>query len=78
MAREDAIAIMQQEFVPIRISHHLAQLLQRPSRTRMRRDVEMNEAAATVLDDYEYIEETKARGDGNEEVTGNESPRVQT
>ena len=30
-----------------------------------------------MLDDYEYIQEAKPRGDGNEEVTRNESPRVQ-
>lgn len=76
VARKDAIAIVKQEFVPILISHHLPQLLQRPSRTRMRDDIEMNKAAAVVLDDYEYIQEAKPRGDGNEEVTGYESPRM--
>lgn len=40
-------------------------------------DIEMNKAAAVVLDDYEYIQEAKPRGDGNEEVTGYESPRMQ-
>ena len=39
-------------------------------------DVEMNEVATTVLNDYEYVQEPKSCGDGNEEVTGNESPRV--
>lgn len=42
----------------------------------MRDDIEMNKAAAVVLDDYEYIQEAKPRGDGNEEVTGYESPRM--
>jgi hypothetical protein len=37
----------------------------------------MHKAAAVVLDDYEYIQEAKLRGDGNEEVTANDSPRVQ-
>lgn len=31
-----------------------------------------------VLNNYKGIEEPKPRGDGNEEVTGNESPRVQS
>jgi hypothetical protein len=39
-------------------------------------DIEMNKAAAVMLDDYKDIEEPKPRGDGNEEVTGNESARV--
>src|SRR5487761_1515181 len=40
-------------------------------------DIDVNKAAAVVLDDYKDVEEPKPRGDGNEEVTGNESPRVQ-
>lgn len=59
------------------VAVRLPQLLQRPSRTRMRGDIEMNKAAAVVLDYYEYIQEAKPRGDGNEEVTGYESPRMQ-
>jgi hypothetical protein len=77
VACEDAIAIVKQEFVLLLISHHLPQLLQRPNRGRMGGDIEMHKAAAVVLDDYEYIQEAKLRGDGNEEVTANDSPRVQ-
>ena len=40
-------------------------------------DIDVNKAAAVVLDGYKDVEEPKPRGDGNEEVTGNESPRVQ-
>lgn len=77
VARENAVAIVKQEFVETLISHRLSQLLQCPSRGRMRGDIEMDKAAAVVLDDNEHIQEAKPRGDGNEEVTGNESPLVQ-
>ena len=77
MAREDAVAIVKQEFVLFSKPHDLSQLLQCPSRGRMPGDIKMNKAAAAMLDDDEYVQEGKPRGDGNEEVTRNEPPRVQ-
>lgn len=68
MVCEDAVAIMNQEFVLLK-TNRLAQLLQRPSRTWMGGDVAMDQTAAAMLDHYEHIQQAKRRGDGDEEIT---------
>ena len=68
---KNAIAIMQQVFVPFLQSNRLTQLLQRPSRSRVRGDIAMNQASTAMLDDDEYIQLSKGYGDREEKVTGN-------
>ena len=59
-------------------SNRLTQLLQRPSRSRVRGDIAMNQASTAMLDDHEYIQLSKGYGDGEEKVTGNDPLGVQT
>src|SRR5450631_3868400 len=47
---KNAIAIMQQVFVPLLRSNRLTQLLQRPSRSRVRGYIAMNHAPTAMLD----------------------------
>ena len=77
MAREDAVTIMKQEFVLVWVPDHLPQLLQGPGRRRLRGDIAMNQAAAAVLDDHEYVQLAKRRRNCDEVVTGNDSLSVQ-
>ncbi len=69
---KNAIAIMQQVLVSLLQSNRLSQLLQRPSRSRVRGDIAMNQAPTAMLDDHEYIQLSKRCGDGEEKVTGND------
>jgi len=77
MMREDAVAIVNQEFVSLFGPDGLTQLLQRPGGTRMRYDVAMDQAATAMLDHHEHVQQSKRRGDGDEEIAGNESLGVQ-
>jgi len=77
MAREDAVTIMKQEFVLVWVPDHLPQLLQGPGRRRLRGDIAMNQAAAAVLDDHEYVQLAKRHRNCDEPVTGNDSLSVQ-
>ena len=66
---KNAIAIMQQVFVPLLQSNRITQLLQRPSRSRVRGDIAMNHASTAMLDDHEYIQLSQGYGDGEEKVS---------
>src|SRR6266404_6354549 len=57
---------MQQVLVSLLQSNRLTRLLQRPSRSRVRGDIAMNQAPAAMLDDHEYIQLSKRCGDGEE------------
>jgi hypothetical protein len=59
---------MKQVFVPVLQSYRLAQLLQRPGRTGMCRDVAMDQAPAAVLNHHENVQQAKRRGDGDEKI----------
>src|SRR5450631_3161628 len=76
MVREDAVAIVNQEFVSVFAPDGLTQLLQRPGGTRMRRDVAMDKTTAAMLDHHEHVQQPKRRGDGDKEIAGNESLRA--
>jgi hypothetical protein len=75
---KNAIAIMKQVCVSLLESDGLAQLLQRPSGTRMGCDVAMDQSPAVVLDENKHIQQTKAGGNGHEEIAGNDPLSVQT
>ena len=77
MFGKDAVAIVNQEFVPVFVPDRLTQLLQRPSGTRMRCDVAMDQTTAAMLEHYEHIQQAKRCGDSDEEVAGNDSLGVQ-
>jgi hypothetical protein len=55
-------------FIPGFLSHRIAHLLQGPSRSRMGRDVAMDQAPAAVLNHHEYVQQAKRRGDGDGEI----------
>src|SRR6267378_6130519 len=74
---KNTIPIMQQVFVPLLQSNRLTQLLQRPSRSRVRGDIAMNQASTVMLNDHEYIQQSKGDRDGEEKVTGNDPLGVQ-
>src|ERR1035438_10623113 len=63
---------MKQVFVPLLQSNRLAQLLQRPGRTRMSSDVAMDQTAAAMFNHDEYVQQAKRGGDGDEEIARNE------
>ena len=78
MVCEDAVAIVNQELVPVFAPNRLTQLLQHPRGTRMRCDVAMDQTTVAMLDHHEHVQQSQRRGDGDEEIAGNESRGVQT
>jgi hypothetical protein len=68
---ENSIAVVKQVFVSLFEPNGFTQLLQRPSGTWMGGNVAVDEAPAVVLDYNKYIQQTKGRGYGDEEITGN-------
>ena len=77
MTGEDTVAIVKQVFVSLPEPDGLAQLLQRPGRTRMGGDVAMDQTPAAVLDNYQHVEQPEGGGDDDQEVTGNDSLGMQ-
>jgi hypothetical protein len=75
---KNTIAIVKQVFVFIFEPDGLAQLLERPGGSWMGGDVAVNQAPAAVLDHHEHIQQAERGGDGNKEVTGNDSLGVKT
>jgi DNA-binding winged helix-turn-helix (wHTH) protein len=65
---EDPVPVVDQVLVLVLVADRLSQLLQSPVRTRVCRDVHMYEAARAVLDDDQYVQHPKGRGDGDEEI----------
>jgi len=61
---------------PIRQPDHFTQLLQRPRRGRMRRDVDVQQLPRCMMDEYEDVQGSKRRCDCYEEVTGDDRLRV--
>ena len=78
LACEDAVAIVNQELVPIFVPDSLTQLLQRPGSARMSRDVAVDQATAAMLDYDKHIQQSECRGNGDEEIARNDSLGVQT
>jgi hypothetical protein len=52
---ENTVAVVKQIFVLAFESDRLAQLLHRPSSSRMRGDVAMDEAPAAMFDHHEHV-----------------------
>ena len=71
--RENGIAIVNDEFVRMRIGEDLPELLRGPFGGRMTRHVEVQNPPRSDLHRYEYIEDLKGRGDRHEEVAGHDS-----
>lgn len=66
MPREDAVPIVNQVAVGGFVPDELPQILQSPVRARVRSDIDPHKSAATVLDGYEYVEQSEGRSDRNE------------
>jgi hypothetical protein len=77
MLGEYAVAIVKQESASILGPNDFAQLLQCPLGGWMGRDIEMNQAAATVLDHDEQVQQAKGGGDDEREITCNNALSVQ-
>jgi hypothetical protein len=77
LAREDTVAIVNQEFVTVFAADHLTQLLQCPRGTRMGGDVAVDQSTVAMLDHHKHIQQTKCRCNGDGEVAGNDSLGVQ-
>ena len=75
--REDAIAVFEPELVLMIQAEHFAQLLQRPGAGRMSCDFAVDQATASMLDDYEHARHAEARWDGEAKITGEDSSGVQ-
>jgi hypothetical protein len=54
----------------------LAQLLERPGGAWMGGDIAMDQAPAAMLNCHKHIQQTKGRGDGHEEIAGNDPLRM--
>src|SRR5262245_22351942 len=74
--RENAITVMDEEAVAMIRWDRFAQLLQSPLCRGMRRDVDMEQSAAGVFNDYKDVEHTEGCGDGDTEVAGHDRLRV--
>ena len=61
---------------PIRKPDRFTQLLQRPRRSRMRRDVDVQQLPRCMMDEYEDVQGSKRRCDCFEEVTRDDRLRV--
>lgn len=62
LGREDSVAIVQQVRLSLLVSDHLAELLQRPLRGRMRRHVKVNQATAVMFDNDEHVQGSDRAG----------------
>lgn len=67
---ENAVSIVTQiPTITLQVDR-FSQLLQRPSRRRMVRDIEMQQPARAVVDHHEKADQPEARRDRYEEVAG--------
>src|SRR5215471_13095911 len=69
---EDAIVIMDEEAVGMIARQRFPELLQRPLRGGMGRDVVEENPAGSDFHDHEGVESTECGGDHHEEVTGHD------
>ena len=67
---------MEQVFVSGLVSERFSQLLARPLRARMGSDVRVNQPAAVVFDDDEYVQNSERARHGHEEVARHDGPRM--
>jgi hypothetical protein len=67
---------MEQIFVSGLVSDGFSQLLTRPLRARMGRDVEVNQPAAVVFDDDEDVQHSERARHGHKEVARHDGPRM--
>ena len=72
----DRVAIVNHKAIVVFVVHHFAKLLQGPSCGGMGGDIEMHEASAADLHHHKHIDELKADGDGDEEITSQHSLRM--
>ena len=66
----DLVAIVNHKAIVVFVVHHFAKLLQGPGCGGMGSDIEMDESSRAHLHDHKHIDDVKADGDRDEEVTG--------
>lgn len=76
--REDGVAIMNHKSILMVIGQKFAELLNRPFGGGMIGYVDMQNPTGTNIHHHEDVEDTKSRGDGNEEIAGNCGLRMVT
>jgi len=76
LCREDAIPVMEEETVAMVRRDRFAQLLQRPDRRGVRRDIDVEDAPRGVFHHDKHVEQAKGRRDHYTEVTGHDRPRM--
>src|SRR5919204_2440124 len=72
VVREDPVAVMDEELVPMVSRHRFAELLYCPLGRGMHRHVAMQNPTRGVLHQHEDIEETKGRRDHRAEIAGDD------
>jgi hypothetical protein len=76
-ARRYAVAIMKQVSKSSLESNDFAQLLQGPGRCWMGRDVDMNQATATLLDHDKQVQPAEGGGNDEREIARDDALSVQ-
>lgn len=69
---EDRVTIMDEKAISMITGNSFAKLLQGPISRGMLRHIEVNDATRSDVDQQQYIENTKAGGDGDHEITGDD------
>jgi hypothetical protein len=72
VVREDAVAVMDEELVPMVSRHRFAELLYGPLGCGMHRHMAMQNPTRGVLHQHEDIEETKGRRDHRANIAGDD------
>lgn len=76
LSGENTVPVMDEEARGVICWHRFAQLLQGPLCCGMRRDMNMEQAAAGVFHDHKDVEQTKGCCDGDTEVAGHDRLRM--
>jgi hypothetical protein len=71
---KDGVAIVQQVCVSLLVSDRLSQLLSRPLRRRMRRDVKVNQSTAMMFNDDEHVQDSERAGHRGTKITRDDGP----
>jgi hypothetical protein len=72
LRRKGGMSIVNQETICMVTRNGFAKLLQGPLRRGMLGHIEVNDATRADLDQHQYVEDTKAGGDGDHEIAGHD------
>src|SRR5207253_5236513 len=72
VSSEDAVVIVNQVAIAILESNRRTQLLQCPSRSRVYRNIEVEQPTRSMMDKHQDVEQSEGRGHRHEEVTSDD------